>query len=164
MPAEIQTERLDLDTIRTSDHDFILELLNSKGWLEFIGDRHVRSTEDAIGYIKKIQETPDLKYWIIRVRATAVPVGIVSFIKRSYLEHFDLGFAFLTRYHGKGYAFEAAKRVLQVLQSDHPVILATCLPSNEQSIRLLIKLGFVFTHEKEVEKETVHIFRYDAGQ
>src|SRR5215218_4924840 len=96
MQTTITTERLVLETLRASDHGFILELVNTEGWLQFIGDRNIHSKDDAIRYIQKIDEAQNFTYWVVRTKETgAPPMGIVSFLKRDYLEHFDLGFAFL---------------------------------------------------------------------
>lgn len=74
-------------------------------------------------------------------------------MKRHYLDHFDIGFAFLPEFEGKGYAFEAADVVLaKVMQSNTDrTVVATSIPGNTKSIRLLKKLGFEFV--KEIRKE-----------
>ena len=56
----IITERLSLNLLILNDHDFIMRLVNSHGWIEFIGDRNVHSKEDAIAYINKITNTQNL--------------------------------------------------------------------------------------------------------
>ncbi|MGB8195072.1 MAG: GNAT family N-acetyltransferase [Chitinophagaceae bacterium] len=160
MLAKINTDRLTLDLVTINDHAFMRELVNSKGWLEFIGDRKVHSIEDAVAYIEKIRNTPNFFYWVVREKDTNTPVGIISFLKRVYLEHFDIGFAFLPAWQGKGYAYEAANEVLSVAKQlpEYPVILATTIPGNVDSIRLLKKLGLFFFKEIEVEKTNLHIY------
>ena len=98
MFTKISTERLSLDLLAPADAEFMQELLNTKGWLQFIGDRNIHSKEDAIKYINKINTTPNFYYWTVRLTDTHEPIGIISFIKRDYLEHFDIGFAFLPQY------------------------------------------------------------------
>jgi [ribosomal protein S5]-alanine N-acetyltransferase len=150
MQSRFSTKRLSLELITTDDHAFVAELVNTEGWLEFIGDRHVHSREDAINYIKKIQNTPDLYYWVVKLKETDTPIGILSFLKRGYLDHFDIGFAFLPAFNGHGYAYEAANVVLSGAgkNSKHTTILAVTLPHNSSSIKLLTKLGLHF--EKEI--------------
>jgi [ribosomal protein S5]-alanine N-acetyltransferase len=161
MQDKISTARLTLQLISTDDHEFIRELVNSKGWLAFIGDRNVHSTEDAIAYINKIISTKDLHYWVVKIKDTDTSVGIISFLKRSYLDHFDIGFAFLPQFHGFGYAYEATKEVLQIVSKNpqHQTVLATTVPNNIKSIELLIKLGLKFEKEVEVEQEKLHVYR-----
>lgn len=161
IPPEFSTARLTLQLIAENDYAFARTIVNSKGWLEFIGDRHVHSDEEARSYIRKILATPDFYYWVVRLREDQTPVGIVSFLKRSYLDHFDIGFALLPGSEGKGYAFEAAGSLLSAVLQDgqHPVVLATSLPANAKSIRLLKKLGFVFEKEIQLEETVLAVFK-----
>ncbi len=160
MPPQLSTPRLLLNLLTEQDHAFILSLLNSEGWLQFIGDRNVHSKEDAIAYSKKISATPDLFYWVVRTKENNVPIGIVSFLKRRYLEHFDLGFAFLPSFTGQGYAFEAAKEVMVAVTKEgrHSLLLAVTAPQNNSSIKLLNKLGFRFQNETEGQSGMVHVY------
>src|SRR4051812_42363198 len=146
MVTNITTERLSLNALTVEDHHFLQELVNTNGWLQFIGDRNVHSKEDAVSYINKINSMQDTYYWVVRIIETQAPIGIVTFIKRAYLEHFDIGFAFLPNYNGKGYAYEAVKAILLLISSkpEHSIVLATVMPDNVNSIKLLTKLGFHF--------------------
>ena len=160
MQNNIITDRLKLDILTLEDHDFIMLLVNSKGWIEFIGDRNVHSTDDAIAYVNKIMNTQNLFYWVVRVKHTNIAIGIISFLKRGYLENFDIGFALLPQFSGHGYALEAAKEVL-LLASKNPgyyPVVATTIPRNVSSIKLLIKLGLHFEREIEVENARLHIY------
>jgi ribosomal-protein-alanine N-acetyltransferase len=135
-------------------------LVNSEGWLEFIGDRNVHSLDDALEYIRRILKTPDFTYWVVRIRETNTPIGIISFLKRTYLEHFDIGFAFVPESNGQGYAYEAAKGVLAIVGKEPRFrkIVATTLPTNVSSIKLLKKLGLRFENEIQVGAERVHLY------
>ena len=160
MVKYITTERLSLTILKVEDHVFLHELVNTKGWLQFIGDRNIHSEEDAISYINKINSMQDTWYWVVRLTDTHVSIGIVTFIKRTYLEHFDIGFAFLPGYNGKGYAYEAVKAILSIISSkpEHSIVLATVLPDNVNSIKLLTKLGLHFNNEIEIDGEELHIY------
>lgn len=160
MQNMIATERLYLTILTEDDHEFILKLVNSKGWIEFIGDRNIHTKESSIAYIKRLNDTIDLTYWIVRIKETDTPIGIVTFIKRSYLEYFDIGFAFLPEYNGKGYAYEASKKILSLVTAhpQHTKVVATTLPHNVRSINLLKKLGLQFDKEIEVGNEKLHLY------
>lgn len=160
MQDKIITDRLELNFINEEDHDFIFTLVNSKGWLEFIGDRNIRSKQDSLDYIKKLKNIPDLIYWVVRLKEYNTPIGIVSFLKRSYLENFDIGFAFLPEYHGNGYAFEAAQKVLSIAENsgEYSPVLATTIPRNTSSINLLTKLGLNYNREILVGNDTLHVY------
>jgi [ribosomal protein S5]-alanine N-acetyltransferase len=158
--TQITSQRLKLDSLTDEDFHFIRELVNSKGWLQFIGDRKVYSDADAVAYIKKINSTADLTYWVVRLRQSSVPIGVVTFMKRPHLEHFDIGFAFLPDYSGQGYAFEAVNEVLSIVRKNpqHDVIFATTLPNNTRSVKLLTKLGLLFEKKIVVGEETLHVY------
>ena len=106
---------------------------------------------------------PDLSYWVVRQITDQTPVGIISFLKRTYLEHFDIGFAFLPEYGGKGYAYEAAIHVLtSILNSkEHKTVLATTYPHNRKSTALLEKLGMQL--KGEMERDGNRLLVYEKG-
>jgi ribosomal-protein-alanine N-acetyltransferase len=160
MQNTITTERLSLNLLTLDDCDFILKLVNSNGWIEFIGDRNVHSNEDAIAYITKILNTQNVFYWVVKTKDKYIPIGIISFLKRSYFENFDIGFAFLSEYNGNGYAHEAAKEILSMVSKvpGYYPVLATTVPQNVNSIKLLTKLGLHFEKEIEVENQLLLIY------
>jgi [ribosomal protein S5]-alanine N-acetyltransferase len=160
MQNNLATERLQLQTLTIDECAFIHELVNTPGWLRFIGDRNVHSEADAVKYIHKILQTPNLFYWVVRKKEDQTAIGIITFIKRNYLDHFDIGFAFLPAFNGQGYAFEAANAVYTMVrkESAHQTVLATTIPQNVQSIKLLTKLGLQFAQAIEVENETLHVY------
>jgi ribosomal-protein-alanine N-acetyltransferase len=157
---KIFTDRLNLEIIKTDDADFIYILVNTKGWIENIGDRNIHSKNDAIAYINKILVTESFYYWVVRTKDENTPIGIISFLKRSYLDYFDIGFAFLPDFGHHGYAYEASKAVLLMVSKlpEFNIVLATTLYTNKNSIKLLTKLGFRFEKENEVEDARMHIY------
>jgi ribosomal-protein-alanine N-acetyltransferase len=160
MVLQLSTERLSLGPLQPIHADFIKTLVNTEGWLTFIGQRNVHSYDDAIAYIEKINNAPGIQYWVVSLKKEETPIGIITFIKRDYLPHHDIGFAFLPGYNGNGYAYEASKAILTVLRSmpGNETILATTLPSNITSIKLLNKLGLTFSKEINVENSTLHLY------
>jgi [ribosomal protein S5]-alanine N-acetyltransferase len=158
--TELSTDRLLLKPLSENDSEFIIELLNTEGWIKFIGNRNIQSNADAIAYIQKINGNKNSTYWTVNLRDAISPIGLVTLIKRDYLEHNDIGFAFLPDYFGKGYAYEAANTILNYLAREKFAtnILAETLPENISSIKLLEKLGLRFEKEMEIENETLHIY------
>jgi RimJ/RimL family protein N-acetyltransferase len=161
MKNQFSSNRLIISDISLNDFEFIFHLVNSPGWLEFIGDRKVYDFEDAKLLIQKIIEDPLKTYWVVKLKDSETSVGVVSFIQRSFLKFPDIGFAFLPQFNGQGYALEATKTVIEGLKinSEHPEIQALTLPHNHQSIRLLLKLGFVFENEIENNDEKLSLYR-----
>lgn len=146
----IHSERLLLRYIEYADAPFILQLLNTPGWLQYIGDRKVHSIEDAERYIlngpMKSYEDKGFGLLLVIEKMSGIPIGICGLLKRDHLPHPDLGFAFLPEHMGKGYAFEAGTAVLNYGQASLHIdtIAAITLPDNTASVSLLKKLGFVF--------------------
>ncbi len=162
MLEKYTTERLIADTLEMSDAAFIRELTNSPGWLQFIGDRNIHSNDDAEKYIYKIQSNPAVNYRVVRLKQGNIPIGLITLIKRDYLEHRDFGFAFLPQFNGQGYATEAASAILLDLAARMPNLLAITLPENLTSIQLLKKLGFTFEKEVDDNGETLMQFAVTA--
>jgi ribosomal-protein-alanine N-acetyltransferase len=160
MKTTFETERLALTKIALTDAPFMRELVNTPGWLTFIGERHVKTTEDAEKYIEKLLLNPALTYWVVKLKTANTPLGIISFIKRSYLDYYDIGFAFLPQHTNTGYAFEASKAILDyaINALNMPAVVATTLQHNSSSIRLLEKLGLRFDKKINTEKEELLIY------
>jgi RimJ/RimL family protein N-acetyltransferase len=161
----IVTERLVLREVNINDADFILGLLNSKGWLQFIGDRNVRSLPDAEKYIAdrivKSYIDHGLGLYLVELKTSGTAIGLCGLIKRETLDDIDIGFAFLPEYTGFGYAYEAAistlKFAFEALGINRLVAITT--PDNVNSIKLLEKIGMQF--EKKIlfeEKEELFLF------
>lgn len=152
--------RLHLSPLTGKDAPFIRALLNSEGWLAFIGDRNIRSEEDARMYIRSILENTQVQYWVVRSKRDDTPLGVVTFIKRNYLPWPDIGFAFLPQFAGRGYAYEAARAVLETMMEKEPSghVLAITVAANKPSIRLLEKLGLQWEQELEQDGELLQVY------
>lgn len=144
-----ETVRLSLRELTAEDAAFILQLLNTEGWLKYIGDRKVHTMKQAVRYIT---EGPVASYqahgfglWAVISKAEQKPVGICGLIKRDNLAHPDLGFAFLPEHMGKGFALESAEMVIRHAfeQIKLQQVLAITLPENEACIKLLQRVGFL---------------------
>lgn len=132
----------------------MLELLNTPGFLQFIGDRKVRTLVDADAYVAKIMADPNIAYWMVRRKEDGVLIGTVTFIQRDYLKYRDIGYAFLPQFGGQGYALEAVVAVLKHYLDIYrePTIMATVLASNAPSIRLLQRLGLRYESELKLDQ------------
>lgn len=143
----IRTERLILRQLSTDDAGFIHELVNDPDWLLHIGDRGVRTPDDARDYL---QQGPIASYaqygfglWRVELLNSGVPIGICGLIKRDALEDVDIGFAFLPQFRSRGFACEAACATLEYGREEFGLsrIVAIVSPDNHVSLQLLIKLG-----------------------
>jgi len=168
----LETDRLILRRLAVTDAEFILSLLNQPSFLRFIGDKGVRSLDDARNYIlegpirsyerfgfglyltelKEIRHPTGAAPLGIPQR---VPIGICGLVKRESLTDVDVGFAFLPQFWNQGYAFEAASAVLayagDVLGLDR--IVAITNPDNDGSIKVLEKLGLRFERTVKLSED-----------
>jgi len=153
MKRILDTERLSLRTLTEEDTPFIVELVNTPGWLTYIGDKKIHSSQQAIQYL---QEGPWKSYqnhgfglWLVQLKNTTTSIGMCGFLKRDYLPAPDIGFAFLPAYSGKGYAFEIASAALHYAKEslEIKVIQAITLPTNERSIKLLERIGLNYSKD-----------------
>lgn len=162
----ITTARLLLKPLALSDASFIFELVNTEGWLTFIGNRNITSAADALAYIQKILENENTAYWVVEHADSHEKIGIVTFIKRDYLPHHDIGFALLPRFCKNGYAYEATSAVLNYLISHRNLsyIFAITIPENERSIKLLQRIGFRFEKDIDIAEKTVQVYGMSAGK
>lgn len=154
----LSTSRLHLRWIAPEDSDFIIELLNDPDWIANIGDRNVRTTEDALKYIEKLR-TPYLQdrgFYLVTDHDHR-KLGIAGIIDREGLEDPDVGFAFLPPYRGKGFAYEASRALID--KSGLTKICAIISSHNTASIGVVKKLGL--TYEKNVQlKDDVEVELY----
>ena len=146
----LETSRLRLRELEEGDAEFVLELVNEPAWLRFIGDKGVRTLGDARKYVREGPRTSYRKLgfglWLVETKDARVPLGICGLIRRETLPDVDLGFAFLARHHGHGYARESARAVVGIALTKFGLarLLAITTPENERSIGLLLELGFAF--------------------
>src|SRR5215467_11823666 len=146
----LETDRLILRKLSIEDAEFILELLNEPSFLRFIGDKGVRTLDDARDYILKgpIDSYDRYGFGLYRaeLKESGVPIGICGLLKRESLEDVDIGYALLPAFWGKGYAFESASAVMAFGNSAFALdrIVAITSPENDGSIKVLEKLGFRF--------------------
>lgn len=167
----LETERLILRRLTVEDAPFMLGLLNEPSWLRFIGDRGVRTLEDARNYIVKgpvdMYERLGFGLYATALKEDdSVPIGLCGLVKRDGLEDVDIGFAFLPKFWGKGYACEAASAVMAYAKSVVGLerIVAITAVGNESAARLLEKIGLRF--EKIVrlseDGEVLRLFAWEV--
>lgn len=107
-----------------------------------------------------MNNTANLFYWVIKLKHTDTAIGIVSFMLRNYLPYYDIGFALLPDYENQGYAYEAAKTILDFVLTlpQHKIVLATTLPHNINSQKLLNKLGLQYAYSIKREETALSVY------
>ncbi len=157
----VETERLILRRVTLDDAPFILRLVNEPAWIQYIGDKKIRTLDAARAYITdgplKMYTQFGFGLFLIELKNTLTPVGLCGLIKRDELHDVDIGFALVPECWGKGYGFESASAVMRYAVAQHGMskLLAITLPENGPSIALLEKLGFNY-------QQRIHLAHDDA--
>lgn len=165
----IETARLILRRLTTDDAEFMLALLNEPSFLRFIGDRGVRTIEDAERYIINgpVESYARLGFglYLTARKDDGVSIGICGLLKRPALADVDIGFAFLPSSWGQGYGLESAQAVMEHGARDFGLtrIVAITSPGNRASKVLLGKLGLRFEEmirlSPEADEVELHGYR-----
>jgi len=163
--AVLETERLIVRRFTPDDAPFILRLLNEPSFIQNIGDRAVRTLEQARRYLL---DGPIASYerhghglWLAALKPSLQPAGMCGILKRDQLPDADLGYAFLPEFWSKGYALEAARATVDWARARRmPRIVAIVSPGNEPSIRLLGKLGFALERRMRLTPDAPEVALY----
>jgi len=146
----IETTRLQLRQLTFYDAPFILELVNEPGWLRFIGDKGVRNLDDACRYLRQgpmaSYERLGFGLYAVTLKDDGTLLGMCGLLKRETLPDIDIGFAFLQRHQGRGYAYEAAAATIAHARQHLGLkrILAITTQDNDSSAKVLGKIGMRF--------------------
>jgi RimJ/RimL family protein N-acetyltransferase len=170
-PIAIETERLCLRQLTIEDAPFILEVLTDPSFLRFVGDRNVRTVEQAADYILSGPITSYQRFGfgllLTALKDGNTPIGICGLLQREALEDVDLGFALLPPFRGQGYATECASAALT---NGHVTLglqrmVAIVSPDNAASIRVLDKLGFRFERKVRLTEDSdeIDLLAWHAG-
>ena len=140
------TARLRLRTAQPGDGAFYLALLNDPGFIEHIGDRGVRTLDEAEQSLRDgpiaMQAECGHSLYVVELHADGTPIGMCGLIKRAALDGVDIGYAYLAAHCGCGYAEEAGRAVLGYAATlGLTRVLAITSPENTASNGLLLKLG-----------------------
>ena len=161
-----ETERLLLKAAALEDAAFILELLNTPKWLQFIGDRNVHSEEEAAKYIqdRMLPQYRKLGFgnYIVILKERNIKIGTCGLFDRDGLEGIDLGFAFLPEYEQKGYGFESSSRLMKAGFEEIKInqINAITMTKNYSSQKLLEKLGMTRIGQFHLPDDPEDLFLY----
>lgn len=147
---ELETPRLILRRLDFDDAPFVVALLNEPSFIANIGDRGVRSIDDAHRYLREgpmaMYEKHGFGLWHTARKSDGVPVGMCGLLQRDILPDVDIGYAFLPAHWGQGLAFEAADATLRhgARKFGLKRIIGVVSEGNAGSIRVLEKLGMSF--------------------
>lgn len=163
----ITTDRLNLRLASMEDAPFFLELYNTPTFIQFIGDKNLRSLEDARSYVQnrflpQIERLGYGNYLIIR-KEDGAKIGSVGIFEREGLDVQDIGFSFLEEFQGKGYGYEAASKLLETAFTDFGCSKISAITSKENiaSQSLIQKLGLKYLKTVQLPDDPEELLYYE---
>ncbi len=165
----LETERLSLRKLTADDAGFILRLLNEPSFMENIGNKGVRTLEDARNYILNgpvaSYERFGFGLFCVEEKTSGAAIGICGLLKRDTLDDVDLGYALLPEFCSKGYAVESAAGVMRFAYHTLGLnrVVAITSPDNQRSIRVLEKIGFRFDKLIRLSADAEEIKLFTCG-
>lgn len=165
MKNPIETERLLLREVVFSDVDGMFELDSNPNVHTYLGNKPVTTIEQSREYIEFLQQQYKdfgTGRWAVILKETNEFIGWsgIKFITDEINNHqnfYEIGYRFIEKHWGKGYATEAGKAFIDHAFSEMKVeaVYAYADEGNDNSRKILEKLGlqFVNSFEHEGEKE-----------
>jgi len=138
---------------RESDLDDMHRLWSDKKTMYYLDDILCETIDDTLVYLKTGLENSDGHYFCICEKPSDRFIGSVGYtiVESTPLGKIvHMGYMLLPEYHGKGYAAEATKKVIEfAFMQDGCIRINTgCHKENDASRKVLEKAGF----RKEAEK------------
>ncbi len=164
----LHTARLELRGFFLSDASLMLAVWNSPEFLQFVGDRGVRTEAQARDALADgpIAIWQEFGYGPFRVGLKdGTGIGICGLFKRPELDVPDLGVALLPEYYRQGYGVEAAAATLDYCRNDlgKSRIAAIASADNEASLAMLEHLGFQRHSVIEMNGDPVELLYRDLS-
>ena len=168
MNIKIETERFYLREFIPSDENGIFELDSNPAVHTYLGNNPITKIEDVRKYIEflnKQYKENGIGRWAVIDKFTEEFIGWsgIKLIKEPMNNHnnfYELGYRFKRKHWGKGFATESSNAILDYgfkkLNTD--IIFAITDPKNENSKKVLTKLGFDFKETFDYEGDPTDWF------
>ncbi|MGE8527964.1 GNAT family N-acetyltransferase [Chryseobacterium rhizosphaerae] len=163
-----ETERLILRPMSLEDKELIFELYNRPKFIQYIGDRNIKTLEAAEDYIRNrfIPQIERLGYgnYLVMTKEGNNKIGGVGIFEREGLDVVDIGYSLLEEFEGKGYAYEAAQKVKSIGMEEFGLskISAIISKDNVSSQKLIEKLGLKFQKHVTLPGEDEELNYYET--
>ncbi|MDC8787037.1 GNAT family N-acetyltransferase [Roseateles koreensis] len=149
----LKTERLRLRWFVPEDAPHVLAQLTEPSWIVNIRDSGVRDLPAARAWMEEKlfagYWSSGLGLWAVERASDGVLLGMCGLLQRDYLPAPDIGYAFLPRYWGQGYAREAAAACMAYAQNvlGQTRLYATTAVDNTPSQNVLLSIGFLYQED-----------------
>ena len=150
------------------DAGLMLSIWNDPAFVRHVGDRGVRSVQDAEQVMKKgplrLYEDHGYGPYRVSLRSSDEAIGVCGLFRREGLEDADIGYALLPEYCGAGYATEAATAVFEHARDELRLTRLTAIisPDNAASVAVVRKLGMSFERMLRLPDDTKDVELYSV--
>lgn len=150
----LETSRLVLSEFSLDDAPFHFELNSDPDVVRYTPDAPFLNVEEARARLAAYGDYEKYGYgrWTVRLKATGAPLGWCGLKYLPEEGATDIGYRFLKKHWGKGYATESAKACLGFgFESlGLPRIVALVVKQNTASVKVLLNLGMRFAEDREL--------------
>lgn len=164
-----KTDRLIIRPTDEQDSHLIYRLMNTPKFIKYVGDRNINAIEEAEKYIQskmlpQLQELGYSNYTIISIQS-GKKIGICGLYNREGIEGIDIGFGLLPEYEGRGYAFEASRRIVRAAFEEFGIEFIKAITSrkNFASQKLLGKLGLELVGNTKLLNDAEELLLYSIS-
>jgi ribosomal-protein-alanine N-acetyltransferase len=154
MKIFLETERLILRELMPTDDLGMFELDSDKDVHKYLGSQpfsKIEETREIIGFIRQQYTDNGIGRWAVVGKDNGEFMGwaglkLMKEITNNHVNYYDLGYRFIKRYWGKGYATESAKACLQYGFNELQLrdIYAMADVNNAESKHVLEKAGLSY--------------------
>lgn len=171
MTFQIETERLILRELRISDLDGMFELDSNPEVHKYLGNKPAKTIDES----KVILESVITQYkergigrWAVINKDTNEFMGWsgirlnTEHNMNGFTKYYDVGYRFIERYWGHGYATESGKAAIEYAFNTMklPVLYATTHMENRASHNALLKLGLSYVEDFYFDYEKMNLRWY----
>lgn len=152
----IQTARLALRPFAPEDAPYLFELNNDPEVIKYTGDSPFESQQAALEFILQYDQYQryGMGRWTVLDKATGDYLGWCGLKYIPSLDEVDVGYRFMKKHWGKGYATESAAACLQYGFEKLGLtrIVGRAIKENVASVRVFEKIGMRFEAEINFEE------------
>ncbi len=171
MTFNIETERLLLRELRATDVDGMFELDSNPNVHRYLGNKTVKTKAETIKILENVKQQyikRGIGRFAVIEKASGDFVGW-SGIKlnteqsmNGFTNYYDVGYRFIERFWGKGYATESGKAAVDYAFNvmNLPELYATTEIENQASHNALLKIGLEYITDFYCKKEELNLRWY----